>query len=45
MDACRNHHTDYRIHPWPADVPQTRPPCIATGYRRDKDKPATTPTP
>lgn len=45
MDACRNHHTDYRLTPWPAEVPHPAPPMIATGYRRDKDKLTTTPAP
>ena len=38
MDACRNHHTDYMIHPWPDDVPHPGPPLIVGRYRRDKDK-------
>ena len=39
MDACRNEHTDYKIHPWPDSVPHPGPPLTADGYRRDKDHP------
>jgi hypothetical protein len=39
MDACRNRDTDYVIIDWPDHIPHPKPPMLADGYRRDKDKP------
>lgn len=36
MEACRNSHSDYRIHDWPADVAHPALPMYATGYRSDQ---------
>lgn len=38
MDACRNAVTDYRIHPWPEDIPFPGEPSLADSYRRDQDR-------
>jgi hypothetical protein len=38
MDACRNYHTGYVIHPWPDDVPHPGPPLIVERYRCVEDK-------
>lgn len=34
MASCRTEATDYRIHPWPDDVPHPSAPLIATSYRK-----------
>lgn len=33
MEACRTGTTDYRLHPWPDDVPHPKPPMLAASYR------------
>lgn len=38
MDACRDRHTDYKIHHWPENVPHPKAPMLAKGYRRDLEE-------
>lgn len=34
MQACRTGYTDYRLHPWPDDVPHGEP-LISHHYRKN----------